>query len=133
MLQRIHMTLTLALFLAVLFLGWRSREAERLLRAATQQGALHAREPVDEIVVEVGDVLQIIDEYNRDVCGQQAVAADGRILLPSAGWVRVAGLTRPEVEQALTALLEPYHVQALVRVRVNKPVGRYPAELVEAF
>jgi protein involved in polysaccharide export with SLBB domain len=131
MLQRIHLTVTVALFIAVLFLGWSSitsgLAAERAaeVAAAMRADALRLvstapREPVEHVVIEVGDVLEILDDYNAEVSGKQEVAADGKVLLPDAGWVRVAGLTREQAEQALTGALAPYFVHAQVRVRVTK-------------
>jgi hypothetical protein len=138
MLQRIHLGVTILLFFAVVLMTWanlRSREAatiaaeaERAARAAAEDrlsAALAAQErahkkPVDHIVIEVGDQLQVIDfEYDHFLNGTQIVAADGKILLRDAGWVHVAGLTREDAEKALTEACNPYYEDANVKVRVN--------------
>lgn len=129
-LQRIHLAVTLLLLVAVLFLAWanhrssvaalRATEAAMSLRAEALHRAAEARQPVEHVVVEVGDRLQIVDQYNPDVHGVLEVAEDGKVPLPQAGWVFVAGMTREQVEQALTKALEDYFVSSDVRVIVRK-------------
>lgn len=93
-----------------------------------------ARLPVEHVVVEVRDRLQLLDEYNPDALrGTVTVAQDGKIPLPDAGWVFVAGMTREEVEQELTRVLSRYFVQSEVRVIVKKPAEELRSLLFEAF
>ena len=82
-----------------------------------------ARQPVEHVVVEVGDELQLIDEYNPDVHGTVTVAEDGKVLLPEAGWIFVAGKTREQVEEEMTKALAVYFVESQVRVIVKKRTG----------
>ena len=138
MLQRIHLAVTLLLFVAVLFLAWTSVQSRRTAAraaevVATQQTARaelrerltswlakqRAHEPVEHIVIRVGDELELIDAYNETMHVTEKVAADGNILVPELGWVRVAGLTREEVEKALTEALVPYFVATDVKVKVT--------------
>lgn len=53
---------------------------------------------------------------------EQPVGADGAITVPYAGRVRVAGLTPPEVERAITQRLEGRAIQPQVLVSVVRPV-----------
>ena len=67
-------------------------------------------------------MLQIIDSYNEELHNViESVAADGKVLVPAAGWVPVAGLTREEVEERLNEACKPYFVQTDIKVKVGKP------------
>jgi len=124
MLQRIHFAVTGLVFVAVLVLAWTSRlSAARATEAAMAWRAEAARQPVEHVVVEVGDELQLIDEYNPDVHGTVTVAEDGKVLLPEAGWIFVAGKTREQVEEEMTKALAVYFVESQVRVIVKKRTG----------
>lgn len=150
MLQRIHLAVTFFLFLAVGFLAWTNLESRRAATMAAEmamaardeaefrlQEALdaeqRARAKVDHIVIEVGDQLEIIDSYNS-LRVAETVAADGKVLLPEAGWVDVAGLTREEAEKRLTAALRPFFVEVDIKVKVKDPaVEKLHSVEFEAF
>lgn len=139
MLQRIHFVVTVLLLVAVLVLAWSThRSSQAAAQAAEVAAALRAEvaeraalerrapEPVAHVIVEVGDRIQFLDERNpNEVKGVVDVAEDGKIPLPEVGWVFVAGMTREEVEQALTKALAPYFVESEVRVIVKKPVTAF--------
>ncbi len=135
MLQRIHLAVTVFLLAAVVFLIWTNqratataREIAQAARAEAEQRMLAAldalrrarSEPVEHIVIGVGDVLEINDSYNQELCVTEKVAADGKVLLPDAGWVHVAGLTRQEAEQLLTEACRPYFVEVDIKVKVTE-------------
>lgn len=139
MLQRIHFVVTILLLLAVLVLTWSTnRSSQAAAQAAEVAAALRAEmgaraaqereapEPVADVIVEVGDKIQFIDEFNpNEIKGVVDVAEDGKIPLPHAGWVFVAGLTREQVEEALTKSLAPYFVESEVRVIVKKKASSF--------
>jgi len=134
MLQRVHLAFTGILLVA---LGWLAQanhragivaaEAEKAahdmkVNALHMLGQIAARPTSKEIVIEVGDELEILDRYGQqEVAGKQVVAADGKILLPDTGWLFVEGMTREQAEQAITAALAPYFVEVQVYVRVHEP------------
>ena len=143
MLQRIHLAVTVLLFLTVLVLAWSLRswsvsatqagDAARALQAEVAARAA-ARQPVEHVIVEVGDRLQLIDEHNPDaVHGIVTVAEDGKIPVPEVGWVFVAGRTREEVEQELTRLLSRYFIQSEVRVIVKKAPAAFESLFFDNF
>ncbi|HEX6885911.1 MAG TPA: polysaccharide biosynthesis/export family protein [Planctomycetota bacterium] len=141
-LQRIHLAVTGLLLVAVLVLAWashssraaalRAAEEAMALRAEAHERAAAARQPVAHVVVEIGDQLQMIDEFNPDVHGTVTVAEDGKVPLPQAGWVFVHGKTREEVEQILSEALAPYFLESKVRVIVKK-ADAFQALQFEAF
>ena len=142
MLQRIHLAVTVLLFVAVLVLAWSARRSNlsaadvaRALRAEMAEREAAARQPVEHVIVEVGDRLQLVDEYNPDaVHGTVTVAEDGKIPVPEVGWVFVAGKTREDVEQELTDVLKPYFLDSKVRVIVLKmSANELGPVLFEAF
>ncbi|MEW6072323.1 MAG: polysaccharide biosynthesis/export family protein [Planctomycetota bacterium] len=73
----------------------------------------------EENYVSIGDAVTYVDTYNPEVKGTGIVDIDGTILLPEAGAVSVAGLTRSEVETKLTQKLSPYYVETDVRVMIQ--------------
>ncbi len=137
MLQRVHLAVTLMLLVGVLFLAWSNHrsglaaarasevaammreDVQRVMGEAAERERL-APEPVEHIVIGVGDELELSDDYGNLAKERQEVALDGKVLLPDAGWVHVAGMTREEVEEALTRALAPYYVASQVRVKVTK-------------
>jgi cell division protein FtsL len=135
MMRRLHLGLTVVLALALVFMVFAQRqaivearvEAERSRMEAEQALALLLErqekeehpEPVEHIVIGVGDVLVLVDDHDHDLGEAQFVAADGKILLPGAGWVFVAGLTREEAESAVTEALRPFWDEVDVRIRVG--------------
>lgn len=129
MLQRIHFAVTVSLFVAVLALTWtsyasaaRARELAQAMRAeavAREEAARRARQPVEHIVIAVGDHLELVDQYNDELHCKLTVSADGKILVPEVGWVAVAGLTREDAEKTLTEVLSRYYVECDVKVVVQ--------------
>ena len=73
------------------------------------------REPVDKIVVRVGDTLETFDRYRAlDFGTMTAVQRDGEALFPEIGWVAVAGTTRQEVAELLREAYEPFYDQKIL-------------------
>lgn len=132
MLHRIHAGATLLLFLSVLFLLYdgrmRAARSEALAQQFRQEAelAMHraeearrGRNPVESIVIRVGDRLELVDFVNPDLNVSEEVAADGKILVPDLGWFAVAGLTREEAEAALSEALGAYFVSVDVKLKVH--------------
>lgn len=78
------------------------------LRQREQQVA----EPVEFIVVGVGDTLTVANEFVTGVKQVTQVQADGQALLAELGWVSVAGLKRQDVEALLTQRYAQYYTDA---------------------
>lgn len=131
MLQRVNVALTaLLLVLAGLF-GARSyallRDVAALSVALDERvRALEVHPPPaapvsGEIVVQIGDRLELRDDYHPQELNRiEEVARDGTVLLPELGHVRVAGLTRPEVEALLRKLYAAHYDQLSLWVRVRE-------------
>lgn len=67
------------------------------------------REPVAEIVVGVGDKLVVQCPRNPGPNHVAEVQLDGQALFKDLGWVSVAGKSRPQVEELLTARYAPFY------------------------
>jgi hypothetical protein len=61
-----------------------------------------AREPVESIVIGVGDDLRVKNDVYGNIEQNTQVQLDGQALFREVGWVAVAGRTRQQVEQELT-------------------------------
>lgn len=126
MLRRLHAATTILLFLSVLWLVWVNAVERERLRAAAQetherlQSALAARETPGELVLEVGDRVTFVDPYNPELATTEEVALDGHVLVPGAGWIPVAGLSRPEAERTVTEALRPYYREVDVKLKVER-------------
>ena len=71
------------------------------------------------------DVLEIVVYQEKDLSGLFRVSADGDIAFPLVGNVRVAGLTPPQTQQKLEALLrEGYLKRPQVSVTVKESRSR---------
>jgi len=80
-----------------------------------------SREPVEAIVVRVGDVLETFDRSRmRDIGTQTSVQRDGQALFPEIGWIEVAGKTRQEVEGLLTTAYRSVYEDITVDVVVHQ-------------
>lgn len=78
-------------------------------------------EPVDQIVVAVGDLLHVQLQYGEELTTTE-VQLDGQALFQGIGWLSVAGKSRPEVEELLTARYAPhYEKSGPVYVIVKSP------------
>lgn len=77
--------------------------------------------PSTEIVVQVGDVLELVELlHNKDLNGERVlVHEDGRVLLPHHGWLQVAGLNQPEVEALLQQTYEQYYSRVRLAVVIH--------------
>jgi len=138
MTKRMHQALTAFLALCVLVLLWsnyasyvRSQVALEQMHAelaqsmaAIQQSqelraALDLLVPEDELVIGVGDVVEIVFEHNRDETTIERVARDGMILVPAAGWVRVGGRSRDEAEREVNERLQEFYADERVHLVVD--------------
>ena len=95
-------------------------------RAALGQSLARTPQPVESIVIEVGDTLEVVDQHRSPRFGPSTrVQADGKALLNDVGWVHVAGKTRESVEAELKQALLPFYAdeadQLKVFVIVDKP------------
>jgi len=73
----------------------------------------------EENWVTIGDQVTFADTYNAELKGSGRVEIDGTIMVPEAGPVHVAGLTRSEIEGLLTQKLSPYYTQTDIKVQVG--------------
>jgi len=94
---------------------------KRILQHLNQEGfgKRYAGNAQEQNYVTIGDQIQFFDSFNDDVRGTVEVDIDGTILLPQAGSVFVAGMTRSELESFLTQKLSPYFAQTDVRVKIK--------------
>jgi hypothetical protein len=108
----------------------RARMAQEMAMAARME-ALEAEQRAHEvsatapkeIVVAIGDELELVDHSDRLVLGERAVVQpDGKVLLPWIGWLDVAGLTREQVElRLLEAYASQFEPPVTLYVIVHKP------------
>ena len=136
MLQRIQLVITLRLVLSVGVLAqqWSStaREQHDTIRALRshiasltselregRETAGAPPEPVEHIVVAVGDRLLLEDLAGYNFKETVEVMRDGQVLLPDVGWMKVAGKTREELEQLLTKTYSAYYETVDVKVIVT--------------
>ena len=73
----------------------------------------------EENYVTIGDQVVFTDSFHTELKGNGRVDIDGTIMVPEAGPVHVAGLTRSEIEGLLTQKLSPYYTQTDVRVVIS--------------
>lgn len=128
--KRLHLALTIVLAVGIVFSLLLQRQATALAQRSAEEArmeAAHAMQlvrekerpaPVEHIVIGVGDAVALIDQYGHDLGEVQVVAADGKILLPGAGWVLVAERTRDQAEAMVTEALKPFYDQVDVKIRV---------------
>ena len=89
--------------------------------ALAEEARDRERLPVEHIIIQVGDELDLVDFANSGMGDStEAVAADGKVLVPGAGWVHVAGLTREDAEHAITQALQPFYERIDVKVKVRR-------------
>lgn len=129
--KRLHLALTIVLAVGIVVTLLINRQATALARRSAEEARMEAAhamellreqerpEPVEHIVIEVGDELQLVNVTDDVPMGAQRVAADGKILLPGAGWFRVAGLTREDAEAAVTKALKAYEANIDVKIVVD--------------
>ena len=72
----------------------------------------------EENYVTLGDTVVFGDSFHPELSGNARVDIDGTIIIPEAGPVHVAGLTRSEIEGLLTQKLSPYYEQNDIQVQV---------------
>lgn len=77
--------------------------------------------PVDEEYrLGRGDEVEIEFTGRPEMLAKRVVGPDGRISLPLAGEIAMAGLTRPEAAHAIEAALSSYYVNLEAQVTVTK-------------
>ena len=72
-------------------------------------------EPGDELTVEVWG--------HTDLSGHHVIGPDGKVTVPIAGVLSLAGLTREEAEKAIAELLGRYYTDLSVRLRIDRYVS----------
>ena len=150
MLHRIHFVLTCLLAAALVgFLvkdhvrGKEALRTENTLRAQVEM-LMHSMvapappAPAEHVVLQVGDTVEIRDHYNQFVQATKTVAADGKLLVPNAGWVQVAGMTREEAETYITTKLAPFYMKTDVTLEVlprreAAPIAKFSNVLFSGF
>lgn len=137
MLQRVHLAVTVFLFLAVGFMAWvnlESRrtaavarevamaarmEAEERLRAVLE-AEQHARAQTDPAVIEAGDVLEVFDALDLGLQSVEAVVPEnGIVAIPGLMPVKVAGLTCEEAAEALSEAGRAVRMRSHMKVRIK--------------
>ena len=126
--RKIHAatTIVLALTVIVMFLMARVRTARAREEAEharhLYEAAMHTREQASpvELYLEVGDRVTLVPTFNRELAVTEEVTLDGKLLLPHAGWVFLAGLTREEAEQRVSESLKPYFARVEVKLKVER-------------
>ena len=98
--------------------------------AADRAREVEAQAQPQEISVEIGDALELVESHGYFARSQNPVVQrDGKVLIPDVGWVDVAGLTREQVEQRLRKSLEPFYEELQLFVIVHKPGSAQPKSL----
>lgn len=117
-----HAFLTLLLPLALLFSGCVSTQPDkRVLQYLNTDGFgnRYTGNAEEENYVTIGDTVTFADSYHQELKGAGQVDIDGTIMIPEAGPVHVAGLTRSEIEGLLTQKLSPYYLETDIRVAIT--------------
>ncbi len=99
-------------------LAWAQRE-----QIAMELERARRPEQVDTIVLGVGDIIELVDENHADLHAVERVGRDGQVLVPSVGWVMLAGLSRSDAEAAVTKAAALYYADPLVRIKVDPYLG----------
>jgi protein involved in polysaccharide export with SLBB domain len=118
-----HTRAVLAMEQAQLALEQARAEAARAEALAVDVSRLQAAvaPALEAVVVEVGDVIEILDQHRIvDLSEQALVQPDGKVLLHDVGWIDVVGLTREQVEQRLAEAYAPYYQDLTVNAIVHK-------------
>ena len=99
---------------------------KRILQYLNQEGfgKRYQGNAQEQNYVTLGDTITFVDTYNQEVRGTEVVDIDGTIIIPEAGSVFVAGMTRSELESYLTQKLSPYFVDTDVKVRIRTGGGK---------
>ena len=99
---------------------------KRILQYLNQEGfgKRYQGNAQEQNYVTLGDTITFVDTYNQDVRGTETVDIDGTIIIPEAGSVFVAGMTRSELESYLTQKLSPYFADTDVKVRIRTGGGK---------
>lgn len=99
---------------------------KRVLQYLNQQGfgKRYTGNAQEQNYVTIGDSIQFVDTFNPEVRGTEVVDIDGTIVVPEAGTVFVAGMTRSELESYLTQKLSPYFVETDVKVLIRTGGGK---------
>ena len=90
---------------------------EEELRVAQEQAIPPAPE---EIVIRVGDEIELRDMMGYVETATETVARDGKLLVTPLGWFEVAGLSREAAETALTEKLLEYYQDVNVKLIVRR-------------
>lgn len=122
MLQKFHVAFSVVMLIALAVLTLQNRalvarsEAAmaRSMDSMSMLSELRQRTPVDEIVIAVGDEVEIREAFSNFDPVRARVARDGKLLLPGIGWLHVAGLTRAEAEKRATDRCTEYYQEARV-------------------
>lgn len=99
-----------------------SYQDKRMLQYLNQEGfgKRYSGDAQEQNYVTIGDSIRFLDSYHpEEIRGTVEVDIDGTILIPEAGSVFVAGMTRAELESFLSQKLSPYYVQTDVKVEIR--------------
>lgn len=121
-------TLRLWLVLAaVLLASCNSMPDKRILQYLNTDGFgnRYTGNAEEENYIAIGDSLTISDAYNQELTLSKAVDLDGSVLLPELGAVKVAGLTRSEIEAFLMEKYSPYYDLLDIKVEIATGGKKY--------
>ena len=94
--------------------GWTSTDAASSTPAGTSASAPTAKSaptPGVQLRLSAGDKIKVVVFGEDKLSGEYQLDTDGAVSLPLAGTVEAAGLTKPELEQALTAKLKSEYLR----------------------
>ena len=112
---------------ALLLAGCNSMPDKRILQYLNTDGFgnRYTGNAEEENYVAIGDNLSISDAYNPELALSKAVDIDGSVLLPELGAVKVAGLTRSEIEAFLMEKYSPYYDLLDIKVEIATGGKKY--------
>jgi protein involved in polysaccharide export with SLBB domain len=94
--------------------GWTSTDAASSTPAGTPASAPTAKSaptPGVQLRLSAGDKIKVVVFGEDKLSGEYQLDTDGAVSLPLAGTVEAAGLTKPELERALTAKLKSEYLR----------------------
>lgn len=81
---------------------------------------LERPEPVEHVIVGIGDVIELMDRHRNIEFGELSkVGPDGKALFQELGWVAVAGKTRDELEVLFNEAYAPYYEGLTIDVDIQ--------------
>ena len=117
----------LALLPLVTLWGCAAQDDARVQTLLNQRGfgARYSGDAAEQYYLGIGDNIIVQDPGHPELNSNYAVRIDGVIDVPLIGEMYVAGLTIPDVEEALTRRLREYITTAQVDVQLGQAVSKF--------